>query len=112
MNQNKNFITNAAAMNPIIGQGLEAFQTKKKKEVTIDATVWINLIVGIFNCIAAGKLSYSYNQYIGTSSGMTFLWVLLAALFYTYYLPMYALFLDPVGGLAPQVGQAGGRRRR
>jgi len=112
MSQNKNFITNVAAMNPIIGQGLEAFQTKRKNETTIDATALITAIVAIFNCIAAGKLSYSYNQYIGTSTGMTFLWVILAALFYSYYLPMYALFLDPVGGLAPQVGQAGGRRRR
>lgn len=109
MNQNKNFITNVAAMNPLIGQGVESFKTKKN--AAIDATAWINLIVGLLNLIAAGKLSYSYNKYIGTSGGMTFLWVVLAALFYTYYLPMYALFLDPVGGLAPQASQTGGRRK-
>ena len=108
MNQNKNFITNVAAMNPIIGQGVEAFKTKNT--ATVNATTWINLIVGFFNLIAAGKLSYSYNKYIGTSGGMTFLWVILAALFYTYYLPMYALFLDPVGGLA-STAQTGGRRK-
>lgn len=108
MSTNKNFITNVAAMNPIIGQGVESFKTTKT--VTVDATTWINLIVGLLNLIAAGKLSYSYNKYIGTSSGMTFLWVILASLFYTYYLPMYALFLDPLGSLAPS-SQMGGRRR-
>ena len=109
MSQNKNFITNVAAMNPIIAQGFESFQTKRN-DVTIDATRWITAIVAIFNIIAAGKLSYSYNQYIGTSSVMTFLWVLLAAVFYTYYLPMYALFLNPIGSMSP-ANQTGGKRK-
>ena len=62
--------------------------------------VFVILLIMTFGFLysyGAAKLSWNYNIYVGNSSGAAFVNSILAFMFSTYYYPMYALLLSPIG---------------
>lgn len=56
-----------------------------------------SLIVLFIWGYGAAKLSYTYNIYVGNTTGTATVFSILAFLFSDFYYPMYAYFLNPVG---------------
>ena len=62
--------------------------------------VFVILLIMTFGFLysyGAAKLSWNYNIHVGNSSGAAFVNSILAFMFSTYYYPMYALLLSPIG---------------
>ena len=62
--------------------------------------VFVILLIMTFGFLysyGAAKLSWNYNIHVGNSSGAAFVNSILAFIFSTYYYPMYALLLSPIG---------------
>ncbi len=74
--------------------------------VVILLVLFLGIII-IAMMYGAGRLSWCYNTFYGESSGVKWLWAILAAIFSGWYYPIYALFLNPLCGLQRSVG---GRR--
>ena len=73
----------------------EAFTSDFMK--TIDTLIIVYCVIIFLYSFGAAKLSWTYNRYLGTSTGMSILWAFLAFLFSSIYYPLYAYAYDPVG---------------
>jgi hypothetical protein len=99
---------------------LESFQdvpSGATGNVAVVASVGILYVISmIILCISisygAARLSWCYNSYIGTDSGLAVLYAILAFMFSGFYYPFYALFLNPVCGFRSTAAAAIGGRRR
>lgn len=81
---------------------VESFEDIVIKEDGYYYTALVIYIVVLFViAFGAGKLSYNYNLYIQTSSGMRFFYAAIAFIFSEFYYPFYAFFIDPL----PNVGK-------
>jgi uncharacterized membrane protein (DUF485 family) len=102
-----NYVTNVAAA----VSGHEGFSKDHPDASGLLATsltvMFIYFVFLILFSVGAAMLSYNYNASIGTSGGMTVVYVILSFMFSSIYYPYYALVLDPVGKRAVQKG---GRR--
>jgi len=100
-----NYVTNVAAA--VAGhEGFSSNHPDAGALLNTSMTVIVIYVIFMFLfSFGAGMLSYHYNLSIGTSGGMTMLYVFTAAFFSTFYYPYYALFLNPLAKT-----QRGGRR--
>jgi hypothetical protein len=83
-------------LNPL--KKIEKFETEE--ELTIDKYYYTALILYIIVLLivafGAAKLSYTYNNFIGTSGGLKIFYAVIAFLLSEFYYPYYAYFVDPL----------------
>ena len=93
----QNYLTSVAAA----VSGYEGFSSNHPDATVLYKTslllVFIYIVYTLLFSYGAARLSYNYNLNIGTSSGMTVLYVILCFLFSGFYYPYYAIMLDPLG---------------
>ena len=84
---------------------IEKFETEE--ELTIDKYYYTALILYIIVLLivafGAAKLSYTYNNFIGTSGGLKTFYAVIAFLLSEFYYPYYAYFVDPLPALKRRV---------
>ncbi len=103
----------AAVTSAMGGRAAEGYQSQKASVEEIAYVV--GYVIGfLLVAFAAAKLSWDYNSYLGNTVGWKLLYAVLAFLFSEFYIPVYALFLNPVGtmsaGGANAGANVGGRR--
>lgn len=88
---------------------------KAADEVDENSTIVSTIIAGIYMSIFGGilgfcllgfgsaKLSYCYNQSIGTSIEMTYIYTALSFVFFYVYYPYYSIMLNPLCYKKPSV---------
>jgi hypothetical protein len=98
MSVNKNYLTNITAAI----SGRQGFVGSSPEEPKINNTVIIVIVViSLIFALGAARLSYTYNLYIGNSTGVAFGYAVLNSFFSYLYYPFYAFFLNPVGSRKP-----------
>jgi hypothetical protein len=65
----------------------------------LDSSLIIIMVIVFLYSFGAAKLSWSYNNYVGSSFFISLIWSIIAFLFSSMYYPLYGLLLDPVGNL-------------
>ena len=56
---------------------------------------FLALLFAFATAIGAARMSWCYNNYLGTSENMKIIYAVLAFIFCGFYYPYYGLFLDP-----------------
>jgi hypothetical protein len=59
---------------------------------------WLYVVFLLASGFGAAYLSWNLNMYLGTSTGISVLYAILAFIFSEAYYPFYAFFLNPVSG--------------
>jgi hypothetical protein len=85
---------------PFKDSSVEKFANGGAVPVSPISFVFVILLIMTFGFLysyGAAKLSWNYNIHVGNSSGAAFTNSILAFIFSTYYYPLYALLLSPIG---------------
>lgn len=94
MSVNKNYLTNMAAAI----SGRQGFVGSSPEEQKLnDTALIVFVVISLIFALGAARLSYTYNLYIGNSTGVAFGYAVLNFFFSYFYYPFYAFFLNPVG---------------
>lgn len=70
---------------------------KEASPFVLVLAVLLFLIFGLLFPYGAAKLSWNYNIYVGNTTGAATVNSIMAYFFASFYYPMYALFLNPIG---------------
>lgn len=82
----------------------ESFTDISSNSITISKNVLYFIIALAFlYSLGAARLSWTYNRYLGNSVIISLIMSILAFLFSSFYYPMYALFLNPLGSVKKNI---------
>lgn len=70
---------------------------KQASPFVLILVVLLFLIFGLLFPYGAAKLSWNYNIYVGNTTGAATVNSIMAFIFASFYYPMYAILLNPIG---------------
>ena len=78
----------------------ESFTDISANTITISKNVlYLIIAIAFLYSLGAARLSWTYNRYLGNSFIVSLIMSMLAFLFSSFYYPIYALFLNPLGSV-------------